>query len=372
MRALKVNRVVHPETLRLLRTQSRPQWCSLTTAIMFINYSEQQEAVRLKLNTPEECAPYLATESVSWVDVRGLGSEDLLQRLGQVFKLHPLILEDVVTLSQRPKCENYDDQQLTICRMVMADDTGKGFYNEQVSIVLGPNYVLTIQEDSESDCFDSVRDRIRRDKGTLRCQGPDYLIYCLIDAIIDGFFPVLEDYGERLEELENEVVHSPTPETLEKIYEFKRELLMLRRSIWPQRDSINTLIREDSVLIRDEVRVYLRDCYDHAVHVIDMVETYRELVSNMTEVYLSSVSNRMNEMNHRMNENIHFLTVFSAIFMPLTFIVGVYGMNFEFMPELKWPWGYPLIWLIMLSVAGSLLFYFRSKGLLFKADPADK
>lgn len=359
-----VNRAIRLAPSRLLRTQSRPQWCSLTTAIALINYNEQQ-AVRLDLNTPEECTPYLTPESVSWVDVRGIGNEDLLERLGQVFKLHPLVLEDVMHVSQRPKYEDYDEQQLTICRMVMADEAGEGFYNEQVSLVLGQNYVLTIQEESEYDCFDALRDRIRRDKGTIRRQGADYLIYCLIDAIIDGFFPVLEDYGERLEKLENEVVRSPSPQTLEKIYEIKRELLMLRRSIWPQRDAINVLIREDSALIRDRVRACLRDCYDRAVQVIDMIETYRELASSMMEVYLSS-------MNNRMNENIRFLTVFSTIFMPLTFIVGVYGMNFKFMPELKWPWGYPLIWLIMLSIAGSLLFYFQRQGLLSKADPTSK
>ncbi len=365
------NRAVRLAPSRLLRTQSRPQWCSLTTDIMLINYSEQQ-AVRRKLDTPEECTLYLATESVSWVDVRGLGNADLLQRLGQVFKLHPLVLEDVMNASQRSKCEDYDDQQLMICRMVTADDAGNGFYNEQVSIVLGQNYVLTIQEESEYDCFDSLRDSIRRNKRTIRCQGADYLAYCLIDAIIDGYFPVLEDYGERLEELEHEVIRSPSRQTLEKVYEIKRELLMLRRSIWPQRDAINVLIREDSALIREEVRVYLRDCYDHAVHVIDMVETYRELVSSMTEVYLSSVSNRMNEVNNHMSDSIRFLTVFSTLFMPLTFIVGIYGMNFEFMPELKSSWGYPLIWVVMISVAGSLLFYFQRKGLLSKANPTDQ
>ncbi len=359
-----MNRVVHPVSSRLLRTQNRPLSCALTTAIVLINYSEQQ-AIRLNLDTPEECAPYLATESVSWVDVQGLGSENILQRLGQVFKLHPLVLEDVATVPQRPKFEDYNDQQVVICHMVLADDEGDGFYREQVSIVLGSNYVLTIQEESEYDCFDALRDRIRRQKGITRCQGADYLAYCLIKAIIDGFFPVLEDYGERLEELEKEVVRSPSTRTLEKIYELKRELLMLRRSIWPQRDAINMLILEDSALIQEEVRVYLRDCYNHAVQVIDMVETYRELASSMMDVYLSSMSNRM-------NENIRFLTVFSTIFLPLTFIAGVYGMNFKFMPELEWYWGYPLILLIMLSVAGSLLFYFRRQGWLFKADPAGK
>lgn len=352
-----VNRVVHPTPLRLLRTQNRPLSCSLTTAIVLINYSKQQ-AVRLELKAPEECAPYLVTNSVNWVDVQGLGREDILQQLGQVFKLHPLILEDIVRIPQRPKFEDYDDQQLMLCRMVKADEERQGFYRQQVSIVLGPNYVLTIQEGSDCDCFEPIRDRIRRDKGTIRCQGADYLVYCLIDATIDGFFPVLEDYGERLEELEKEVVRSPSPKTLEKIYDIKRELLMLRRSIWPQRDAIDRSMRENSDLVSDEVRVYLRDCYNHAVQVIDMVETYRELASSMMEVYLSSMSNRM-------NENIRFLTVFSTIFLPLTFIAGVYGMNFKYMPELEWSWGYPLILLFMLIVTGSLLLYFRHKGWLF-------
>lgn len=359
-----VKRVVHPTPLRLLRTQDRPLSCSLTTDIVLINYSQQQ-AVRLNLNKPEECAPYLATQSVSWVDIQGLGREDLLQRLGEVFKLHPLVLEDVVNVPQRPKFEDYDDQQLMLCRMIKADEEGKGFYRQQVSLVLGPDYVLTIQEASDYDCcFEPLRDRIRRNKGAIRSHGADYLLYCLIDAIIAGFFPVLEDYGERLEELEHEVVCSPSRHTLEKIYQMKRELLMLRRSIWPQRDAIDRLMRENSALVGTEVRVYLRDCYNQTVQVIDMVETYRELASSMMEVYLSSVSNRM-------NENIRFLTVFSTIFLPLTFIVGIYGMNFEFMPELKWSWGYPLVWLIMLSVTGSLLFYFHRKGWLLQTNSAN-
>ncbi|MBD2100599.1 magnesium/cobalt transporter CorA [Leptolyngbya sp. FACHB-261] len=329
--------------------------------IVLIDYNEQR-ATRLQLSTPEECTPYLETESVSWVDVQGLGSEDILQRLGQVFELHPLVLEDVVNVPQRPKVEDYDDQQIIICRMVTSEEESEGFFSEQVSIVLGPNYVLTVQEEPEYDCFEPLRERIRRNKGAIRRQGADYLAYCLIDSVIDGFFPVLEEYGERLEELEEEVVRSPSRQTLEKIHDIKRELLMLRRSIWPQRDAINMLIREDSPLIRDEVRVYLRDCYDHTVQVIDMVETYRELASSMMDVYLSSVSNRM-------NENMRVLTVFSTIFLPLTFIAGVYGMNFEYMPELKSPWGYPLIWLVMLGIAGGMLWFFKRKGWLSEAVP---
>lgn len=352
-----IGRVVHPNPLRLLRTQDRPLSCPLTTEIELINYGET-EAVRRRLNKPAESSPYLTADSVSWVNVQGLGREDLLQQLGERFNLHPLLLEDIVKVPQRPRFEDYDDQLLVICRMVKADEEGKGFDRQQVSFVLGPNYVLTIQEALDYDsCFNSLRDRIRRNKGSVCNRKADYLLYCLIDVIITGFFPVLEDYGERLEELEHEVVRFPSRYTLEKIYEMKRELLMLRRSIWPQRDAIDRLMREDSPLIGNEVRVCLRDCYNHTVQAIDMVETYRELACSLMEVYLSSMSNRM-------NQNIRFLTVFSTIFLPLTFIVGIYGMNFEYMPELKWEWGYPLLWLIMLSISGFLLYYFYRKGWL--------
>ncbi|PSB56588.1 magnesium/cobalt transporter CorA [Chamaesiphon polymorphus] len=357
-----VRRLVHPNPSRILRTQDRPLSCPLTTEIGLTNYSRQAETVRLDSIEPTECLSYLTAESVSWIDIQGLGREDLLQELGDVLNLHPQLLEDIANVPQRPRFEDYDDQLLMICRMVKANDEANGFDRQQVSLVLGANYVLVIQEALDYDsCFNKVGERIRRNKGTMRKQGADYLLYCLLDVIISGFFPVLEDYGERLEELENEVVRDPCRHTLERIYQMKRELLMLRRSIWPQRDAIDRLMREESPLICNEVRVNLRDCYNHAVQAIDMVETYREIASSLMEVYLSSMSKRM-------NENIRFLTVFSTIFLPLTFIVGIYGMNFEFMPELKWKWGYPVLWLIMLSITGCLLFYFYRKGWLVQAQ----
>jgi magnesium transporter len=233
--------------------------------------------------------------------------------------------------------------------------------SEQVSFILGRHYLLTVQEEPEHDSFSFVRERIRSNKGLIRKQGADYLAYALLDSIIDGFFPVLEAYGERLEDLENEVVEKPTRKTLEKIHTLKRELLTLRRSIWPQRDAINLLIRDSNNLISAEVRVYLRDCYDHAVQVIDMVETYRELASSLMDVYLSSVSNRMNEI-------MKTLTVISAIFIPLTFVAGIYGMNFNTemspwnMPELNWYWGYPACLALMVAIAGVLVFFFWRRG----------
>ena len=330
--------------------------------IFLIDYNVD-EAIGVQLATPEDCIPYLDSQSVSWVDVQGLGSEDVLQRLGKVFNLHELALEDIVNIPQRPKLESFEHQELIILHMVTSREDGKGFYDEQVSLILGKNYVLTVQEEPETDVFEPIRQRIHRNRGVIRSQKSDYLTYALIDAIVDGFFPVLEDYGERLEDLQDEVVEKPTRQTLDKIHKIKRELLLLRRAIWPQRDAINSLIREESPLIDREVRVFLRDCYDHTVQVMDMVETYRELAANLMDIYLSSLSNSTNEI-------MRFLTVISTVFIPLTFLAGVYGMNFDTsvpgnLPELKMPLGYPLFWLIILSISGGLLFFFWKKGWLF-------
>jgi magnesium transporter len=328
--------------------------------IVLIDYCVA-ERTRVPVEKPEDIIPYLDTTSVSWVDVLGLGSEDVLRRLGKVFKLHPLVLEDIVNVPQRPKIEDYEDQLVIISHMVLPKQKGAGFWSEQVSFILGKHYLLTVQEEPQQDCFESVRDRIRTNKGIIRKQGPDYLAYTLIDSIIDGFFPVLETYGEQIEDLENEVVVNPTHQTLEKIYRVRRELLALRRTIWPQRDAINALIRDGSDLISSEVRVYLRDCYDHAVQIMDLVETYRELASGLMDVYLSSVSNRMNEV-------MKFLTVMSSIFIPLTFIAGIYGMNFNTdkspvnMPELNWSWGYPLCLAVMAAIASGLIYFFWRRG----------
>jgi len=330
------------------------------STIELIDYNATNKTF-VKLFMPEECIPYLETESVSWVDVAGLGSEDILQRMAKVFELHPILIEDIVNVPQRPKVDEYEDQLLIIAQMVMPKPNYGGFWVEQVSLILGQHYLLTVQEEPERDCFDKVRDRIRSDKGIIRKQKADYLAYTLLDAIIDGFFPVLEAYGERIDELEDEVVTNPSKKTLEKIYRLRRELLALRRCIWPQRDAINTLIRDCSSLISDDVKIYLRDCYDHTVQVMDMVETYRELSSGLMDVYLSSVSNKMNEI-------MKLLTVISSIFIPLTFIAGVYGMNFDAeaspfnMPELKWYFGYPLCWLLMGGIGGLLVYFFWKRG----------
>ncbi|MFN6470509.1 MAG: magnesium/cobalt transporter CorA [Nostoc sp. SerVER01] len=338
--------------------------------IFLIDYN-QTNFIREQIATPEKCIPYLEMETISWVDVQGLGSQDILQRLGRVFNLHPLVLEDIVNVPERPKTEDYEDQLLFIARMVVPKEKTCGFYSEQVSLILGKNYLLTVQEEPEHDCFEPVRSRIEKGKGIIRTQKADYLAYALLDAIIDGYFPVLELYGERIEELEEEVIVKPTPQTLQSIYQIRRELLQLRRAIWPQRDAINSLIRDGSDLISEDVRIYLRDCYDHTVQVMDMVETYRELASGLMDVYLSAVSNKMNEI-------MKVLTVISSVFIPLTFVAGIYGMNFNTdkspynMPELNWYWGYPICLAVMGAIAVCMLLFFWRRGWLQNSVPVKR
>ncbi|MGL5062632.1 MAG: magnesium/cobalt transporter CorA [Microcoleus sp.] len=328
--------------------------------IVLIDYCEAT-ANRTKLASPREAAVYLDTESVSWVDMLGLGNKETWRQMGEVFNLHVMAQEDVVNVPQRPKVVDYENHLLIIAWMVTIHPKSDTFHKEQVSLILGKHYVLTVQEEPNYDCFGPVRDRIRKGQGVIRKHGADYLAYTLLDSIIDGFFPVLEIYGERIEELEDEVVARPTRKTLEKIYKIRRELLTLRRAIWPQRDAINTLIRDSSDAIGPEVRIYLRDCYDHTVQVMDMVETYRELSSGLMDVYLSSVGNKMNEI-------MKLLTVISSIFIPLTFVAGIYGMNFNTekspmnMPELNWYFGYPLCLGLMAAIASGLVYFFWRRG----------
>jgi magnesium transporter len=306
----------------------------------------------------EELAPYCDTPSVTWINIEGLNDIPLLEALGREFDIHPLTLEDVLNCGQRPKLEDYGSYHFVVMKSLRlsADNL---LELEQISFILAEHFVITIQE-IPGDSFEAVRERLRKGKGQIRAAGPDYLTYALIDALIDEFFPVLEKYGERLEALEDIVIRKATPETLNEIHQIKRELLMVRRAAWPEREVINALQREGNDLIRPETRVFLRDCYDHTIQVIDMIETYRDLAGGLLEVYLSSVSNRMNEI-------MKVLTIISTIFIPLNFIAGVYGMNFDTrspynMPELGWTYGYPAVLCVMAAVAAMLIFYFRRKG----------
>ncbi|MGL5082824.1 MAG: magnesium/cobalt transporter CorA [Microcoleaceae cyanobacterium] len=328
--------------------------------IVLFDYNNE-EFTKREIEQPIDCVPYLERESVTWLDVRGLGGEETWRQLQKVFNLHPLALEDIIHVPQRPHVEEYDDQLVIIARMITLKHDRRGFVSEQVSFILGQSYLVTVQEEPDYDCLEFVRSRISTHKSNLRKSGADYLAYVLLDAIIDGFFPVLEMYGELIEDLEAEVIAAPTPKTLATIYEIKRELLIMRRAIWPQRDVLNSLIRDGSELISDNVRLYLRDSYDHAVQVLDVVETYRELASSLTDIYLSSVSNRMNEV-------MKILTIISSIFVPLTFVAGVYGMNFNTetspfnMPELDWYWGYVASLGVMLIIAIAMIGFFWRRG----------
>ncbi len=327
--------------------------------LVAIDYTRDRADRRL-LNTPEACRPYLSSDSVSWIDVQGLGSEAVLQQLGEVFGLHPLLLEDMVNIPQRPKVEEYEGHLLVVLQVAVPRASRKrikGYSIAQVSLVVGPHYVLTVQESAAADCFEPVRRRIFANKGLIRQHGPDFLAYALIDAVIDSYFPILEAYGDRLEGMQDRVVHKPKSQTLNKIYKLKRELLGLRRVLWPHREAINSLTREGSAHIAAYVRVYLRDCYDHVLQQLDTIENYREMAHSLLDIYLSSVSNSI-------NETMRVLTVISTIFIPLTFIAGVYGMNFEYMPELKSPIGYWVCWLVMLTIAGGLLYFFWKRGWL--------
>ena len=294
----------------------------------------------------------LEENTVCWIDVQGLGDEQVLRALAELFSIHPLALEDVVNVPQRPKVERFEKHTLCLSRMALVRD-GQ-IDREQVSIFVGANYVLTFQERA-GDVFDPVRARIRQGGPILRSSGPSYLAYALLDAVIDGYYPIMEAFGEKLEALENEIVESPHPAILHQIHHAKRDLLALRRAIWPQREAVNALIRDEDPLISETVRVYLRDCYDHCVQIMDAVETYRELTGGLMDVYLSSIGNRQNEV-------MKVLTIMASIFIPLTFMAGIYGMNFQNMPELQTRWGYPFLLAAMVAVAAAMVWYFWRKG----------
>ncbi|MDD5286815.1 MAG: magnesium/cobalt transporter CorA [Desulfuromonadaceae bacterium] len=291
--------------------------------------------------------------TVVWVNVEGVHDVELIRQLGEKHTLHPLVLEDIVNTVQRPKIEDYGDYLFIVLKML--HPAGKGdFSSEQLSIILGPNYLFTFQEGIKGDAFDPVRARIQSGKGKIRSMGADYLAYSLIDAIVDGYFSILEGFGERIVDVEEELTQSPDQKALHLINGMKKEIIFLRKTVWPLREAISFLERGDSHLLHDATRLYFRDVYDHTVQVIDTVETYRDLLSGMLDLYLSSISNRTNEV-------MKFLTVIGTIFMPLTFLVGVYGMNFKHFPELEWKNGYFWLWGFMVALALLMVAYFRKK-----------
>lgn len=323
------------------------------------------EYVEQELSDLRSLKAMLGKWPVTWVNVDGLGDADTIAQVGEIFGLHRLALEDVLNVHQRPKLDDYDHYLFLVAQMVAASDP---LDTDQLSMFQGSDFVVTFQEHHTAiDPFAAVRERLRKAGGRIRQGGADYLAYSLLDAVVDHYFPVLEDYGERLESLEDEVLAHPTPDTVSRVHHAKRDLLTLRRAMWPLREAVNALQRTPAGCVTDTTRLYVRDCYDHVVRIIDLIETYRELGSDLMDVYLSSLSNRLNEV-------MRILTVISTVFIPLTFITSLYGMNFNTaisrwnMPELNWRFGYPLVLAIMGAAAAALIVFFRRKGWLGASD----
>jgi magnesium transporter len=324
------------------------------TRVRIMDYDEDGVRENAKAGLAD-CLPFRDTDSVTWIDIEGLQDIPLLERLGGAYGLHPLILEDILNTDQRPKTDDMEDYIYVVLKMLDFDPATLEIVSEQVSVVFGRNYVISLQEGREGDLFEPLRERIRNGKGRMRKLRPDYLAYALLDTIIDHYFVILEKFAERIESLEEELVSDPKPETLRQIHHLKREMIFLRKSAWPLREVISSLEKSESELIRPATKIFLRDIYDHAIHIVDSIESYREMLSSMLDIYLSSVSNRMNQV-------MKVLTIIATIFMPLTFLAGVYGMNFKHMPEIGWPWSYPLFWLIIVGAAGAMIHFFKRKN----------
>ena len=324
--------------------------------ITLIHYDEDSSEERV-LDTVEECFPAeRPSTGVTWVNVDGVHDIDVLEKLGNAYGLHPLTVEDILNTDQRPKLEDYDDYLFVVLKMAWPDEGTLHFQAEQLAVVIGRGYVMTFQE-KEVDLFGPIRERIRTGKGRIRKHGADYLAYSILDTTVDHYFLLLEDMEESIEKLESTILAEADGDVLHVIQLMKRELIYLRRSVWPLREVIGGLQRGDSPLVSDSTQIYLRDVYDHTIQVIDTMESFRDLNAGILELHLSTISNRMNSI-------MKVLTIIATIFIPLTFIAGVYGMNFEYMPELKWTWGYPAALAIMSFIGFLMLLFFRRKGWL--------
>lgn len=295
-------------------------------------------------------------EAITWVNVSGLHDTELIGEIGRFYNLHPLLIEDILNTDQRPRMELHDDMIYIVLKMLHWQENKTAVEIEQVTLFLGKNFVLTFEEEHD-DIFDPLRQRLSKEKSRLRTYGSDYLAYAILDTIVDNYFLILEHISEQLVELEDEVITRPTPETLDTIQDIKRELLWIRKAVWPLREAIGRLSHGDIALFDQNTLIYIRDVYEHVIQIIDSVETFRGLASSLLDIYLSSVSNKMNEV-------MKVLTVIATIFIPITFLTSLYGMNFHFMPELDWPFAYPLLWIIILTTSAALLYYFRRRDWL--------
>lgn len=320
--------------------------------ITVIDYDEDQFQEK-GISQLEECCGLKDSSSVSWVNVDGIHNAELIDALGNKFDLHPLVVEDILHPGQRPKMEDFESSLFMVFNMLTFDDETNEIVSEQVSLVLAEHYVLSFQE-RPGDIFDLIRDRLRNGKGRIRKMKADYLAYSLLDTVVDNYFLILEKVGSRIEDLEEVLINNPKPETMQEIHRLKREMLFLRKSVWPLRELIAGIEKSESPLIMKSTMKYLRDVYDHTIQIIDTVETFRDMLSGLHDTYLTVISNRMNEI-------MKVLTIIATLFIPLTFIAGIYGMNFEFMPELKWPLGYLFVWIVMITIAFFMIMYFKRK-----------
>jgi len=322
--------------------------------ITLLQYNEQ-ELYEQEFSDIDECVQRLNGEAVRWINVDGIHDTSVVEKVGRKFGIHPLTLEDVVNTAQRAKVEDYEHYTACIMKMVYSDRVhGQEFNSEQLSIILFDNNTLiSFQEADGGDVFDVIRERIRQSKGKIRKAGADYLAYALMDAVVDSYFTVLEQIGDDLGELEDDLLTDPNPSLVKRLHHYKRQMIFLRKAAWPMREMVNSIERSENKFFSESTGIYLRDVHDHALRVIDTVETYRDLLAGMMDIYLSSVSNKMNEV-------MKTLTIITTIFVPLTFIVGVYGMNM-YIPEAQYKWFYPVLWGIMIGIAGLLFFYFYRK-----------
>ncbi len=315
---------------------------------------DQDRAELLEPKGVEECKSLVGHGLGTWIDVQGVHQVEVVEDLGECFNLHGLLLEDVLDTNQRPKLEDYEGHTYLVLRALRyKGEDQASVVSEQISLVLSQGLVISFQEGAE-DLFSGVRERLLAGRGRIRQMGTDYLLYCLVDNVVDRYFLLLEQLGEQIEELEEKVLSMPGPQTARDVHRLRRELLLVRKAIWPLREVLGGLLRGESGLVGDPVRPFLRDVYDHTIEIIDTLETFRDMAAAMLEVYLSGVNNRLSEV-------MKFLTMISTIFIPLSFIAGVYGMNFKFMPELEWAWGYPAALGLMAAVGSCMVLYFRKK-----------
>ena len=320
--------------------------------IRIMDYDEEHFEEK-EVPTIEECFPYKDKATVTWINIDGVHKVENIEKIGEAFGLHPLIMEDIVNTEQRPKIEDHGNYIYIVMKMIYQEENQDDIGIEQVSLIMGPNYVISFQE-QEGDVFDTLRNRIKYGKGRIRKWGADYLTYALIDAVVDNYFLILERFGELIEDAEAQLAANPNMQTLQIIRILKKRMIFLRKSIWPLREVIGSLQRGEPALIKQETTIFLRDVYDHTIQIIDTIESIRDMLSGMLDIYLSSVSNKMNEV-------MKVLTIFASIFIPLTFLAGVYGMNFTYMPELDWRWGYFGVIGFMVFVGIFMLVYFRRK-----------